>query len=126
MEERRESHRSRTFRGGKILFHDRRSVLDCTIRNLSPDGACLQVESLVGVPAAFELLIDGEAAPRPCRLVWQSHDRAGVEFAPRPSEALPSDGPQPQVAAPRAGGDSRGPSRNGAGADAFPGRSRAW
>ena len=126
MEERRASHRSRTFRGGKILFNDRRSVLDCTIRNLSPEGACLQVESLVGVPAAFDLLIDGEEAPRPCRLVWQSHDRAGVEFSLRPSEALASDAPQPQVAAPRAGSDSRRPNRNGAGAGATTGRSRSW
>jgi len=81
VDERRESHRARMWRGGKILFNNRRSVLDCTIRNLSPGGACLQVESLVGVPATFDLLIDGEHAPRPCRLVWQSDHRAGVEFA---------------------------------------------
>ncbi len=126
MEERRESHRSRTFRGGKILFNDRRSVLDCTIRNLSPEGACLQVESLIGVPAAFDLLIDGEEAPRPCRLVWQSHDRAGVEFTLRSSEGPPSDVPGPQVASPRTGSDSRGSTRNGADAGATPGRSRSW
>jgi hypothetical protein len=123
VEERRASHRSRTFRGGKILFNDRRSVLDCTIRNLSPEGACLQVESLVGVPAAFELLIDGEEAPRPCRLAWQSHDRAGVEFALRQAEALPSDPPHARVATPRASSDLRWPSRNGAGAPT--GRSRS-
>ena len=60
MEERRISHRSRICRGGKILFNNRRSVLDCTIRNLSPGGACVQVENLVGVPATFQL---GEARP---------------------------------------------------------------
>ena len=125
MEERRASHRSRTLRGGKILFNDRRSVLDCTVRNLSPEGACLQVESLVGVPAAFELLIDGDEAPRPCRLAWQSHDRAGVEFALGQAEPPPSDPPHARVAAPRAGSDSRRPSRNGAGASAPTGRSRS-
>jgi hypothetical protein len=55
MEERRISNRSRICRGGKILFNNRRSVLDCTIRNLSPGGACVQVENLVGVPATFDL-----------------------------------------------------------------------
>jgi diguanylate cyclase (GGDEF)-like protein len=82
-------------------------VLDCTIRNLSRDGACLQVESLLGVPEAFDLLIDGEAAPRPCRLVWQSDHRAGVQFAQRQPGTSP-DGETRQahgLAAIRAGGE---------------------
>jgi diguanylate cyclase (GGDEF)-like protein len=105
VEERRTSHRSRTWRGGKILFNNRRSVLDCTIRNLSPEGACLQVESVVGVPAGFDLLIDGEEAPRPCRLMWQSDHRVGVEFALGQSQARPSDPPHARMAAPRTGSD---------------------
>lgn len=106
MDERRASHRARTWRGGKISFNDKRSVLDCTIRNLSREGACLQVESLVGVPAAFDLLIEGEEAPRPCRLVWQSDHRAGVEFALRRSET-PAGGDLRQAGGPAAtrGGD---------------------
>jgi diguanylate cyclase (GGDEF)-like protein len=107
VDERRTSHRARMWRGGKILLNNRRSVLDCTIRNLSREGACLQVESLVGVPPAFDLLIDGEPAPRPCRLVWRSDHRAGVEFALRQSQA-PSDRdsrPATTLAAIRAGGD---------------------
>src|SRR5262249_16836886 len=125
VQERRASHRSRTLRGGKILFNDRRSVLDCTIRNLSPEGACLQVESLVGVPAAVELLLDSQGTPRPCRLAGQSHDRAGVEFTLRQSEPPPSDPPHARVAASRASSDSRWPSRSGgAGAGTPTGRSR--
>ena len=126
MEERRVSHRSRICRGGKILFNNRRSVLDCTIRNLSPGGACLQVESLVGVPATFDLLIDGEDGPRPCRLVWQSQHRAGVEFALRQSEPPPSDPPHARLAAPRTGNDLRGPRQNPAGPSTVTGRSRSW
>jgi diguanylate cyclase (GGDEF)-like protein len=107
VDERRASHRARTWRGGKVLFNNRRSVLDCTIRNLSPEGACLQVESLVGVPPAFDLLIDGEQAPRPCRLVWQSDHRAGVEFALRQSGTSPDGEPEKArgLAAIRAGGE---------------------
>src|SRR6202040_2771983 len=95
------------WRGGKILFNNRRSVLDCTIRNLSPEGACLQVESLVGVPPAFDLRIDGEQAPRPCRLRWESGPRAGVEFALRQSGTSPDREPQKALglAAIRAGGE---------------------
>ena len=126
MEERRESHRARILRGGKVLFNDRRSLLDCTIRNLSPEGACLQIESLVGVPPDFELLIDGEEAPRACRLMWQSEHRAGVAFEARPFQPAASDPPHPQMTAPRAGSDSRWPSRPGAGSGGATGRSRSW
>jgi PilZ domain len=126
MEERRISHRSRICRGGKILFNNRRSVLDCTIRNLSPGGACVQVENLVGVPATFDLLIDGEDAPRPCRLVWQSHHRAGVEFAPRQPQTSPSDPHHARPVTTRAGNDLRSPRPNGAGPSTITGRSRSW
>jgi diguanylate cyclase (GGDEF)-like protein len=105
MDERRASQRARTWRGGKIWLNNRRSVLDCTIRNLSPDGACLQVESLVGVPPAFDLLIDGEQTPRPCRLVWQSDHRAGVTFASQEAQTPHGEAQRPTIAAIRAGGE---------------------
>jgi diguanylate cyclase (GGDEF)-like protein len=105
MDERRASQRARTWRGGKILLNNRRSVLDCTIRNLSREGACLQVESPLGVPPAFDLLIDGEQAPRPCRLVWQSDHRAGVAFAARQSQTPHGDAQRAGLAAIRAGGE---------------------
>ena len=124
MEERRISHRSRTCRGGKILFNNRRSVLDCTIRNLSPEGACVQVASLVGVPATFDLLIDGEDAPRPCRLVWHSHNRAGVEFGLRQSE-MTSDPHDAGLATPRTGNEARSPRQNEARFSPITGR-RSW
>ena len=126
MEERRESHRARMLRGGKVLFNNRRSVLDCTLRNLSAEGACLQIESLVGVPPDFELLIDGEQAPRPCRLMWQSDHRAGVKFGPSQAPAPASDPPHARATASRAGSDARLPSRDGAGSSGTTGRSRSW
>ena len=38
MAERRTVPRTRILRGGKILFNDKRSVIDCTVRNLSEVG----------------------------------------------------------------------------------------
>ena len=80
MQERRHSQRARTLRAGKILFNNKRSVIDCMVRNVSTDGACLLVPSVVGIPSAFELLIDGEAASRPCKTVWHAQNRIGIEF----------------------------------------------
>ena len=50
MAEHRREPRTRALRGGKIVFNYGRSVVDCTVRNLSRHGACLELASLVGVP----------------------------------------------------------------------------
>ena len=80
MEERRSSRRTRTLRSGKILFNDKRSVVDCTVRNISADGACLQVESVRDIPAEFSLAVEGLEASKACRLIWQSDRRLCVAF----------------------------------------------
>jgi hypothetical protein len=82
MDERRYNQRTRTLRAGKILFNNKRSVIDCMVRNVSAEGACLQVASVVGVPPVFELLIDGEAAARSCKRIWHGQTRIGVSFSP--------------------------------------------
>jgi diguanylate cyclase (GGDEF)-like protein len=94
-------------RSGKILLNDKKSLIDCTVRNLSRDGACLQVESPVGIPASFDLMIEGEEASRSCRLMWQSDHRMGVAFGPSQSAARPgSEREQPHgPARAHAGGD---------------------
>ena len=80
MQERRHSPRTRTLRAARILFNNRRSVIDCMVRNVSAHGACLLVANVVGIPASFDLMIDGESASRACTMVWHAHNRLGIEF----------------------------------------------
>ena len=80
MNERRHARRARTLRAGKILLNNKSSVIDCTVRNLSADGACLRVASVTGIPPSFDLLIDGEDASLACDVVWRSPDHVGVSF----------------------------------------------
>ena len=80
MQERRHSQRARTLRAGKILFNNRRSVIDCMVRNVSTHGACLLLPSVVGVPQVFDLVIDGETGSRSCKMVWHAQNRIGIEF----------------------------------------------
>jgi hypothetical protein len=49
MTEHRKHSRQRTLKGGRIVFNQKRSVLTCTVRNLSSTGACLDVPSTVGI-----------------------------------------------------------------------------
>ena len=72
--------RSRTLRSGKVEFNYGRSVVDCTVRNLSTHGACLELESLAGIPDTFNLVIAGDPAKHACRLMWRTEHRTGVAF----------------------------------------------
>lgn len=79
MEERRAVQRMRTLKAGTILFN-RAGGIDCRVRNLSPQGACLEVTSQVGIPAAFVLLIERDRLRQPCHVVWRNATKLGVAF----------------------------------------------
>jgi diguanylate cyclase (GGDEF)-like protein len=83
MEERRHAVRTRSLLAGKILLNGHRSVIDCLVCNLSPQGARLKVTNMVGIPQTFDLQIDGERNARPCAAVWRAHNRIGVDFQAR-------------------------------------------
>ena len=51
--ERRRQARARTLKSARILFNQHHSVIDCTVRNLSPEGACLNVASGAGPHVAI-------------------------------------------------------------------------
>jgi hypothetical protein len=80
MDQRRQN-RARTLKSARILFNDHRSVIDCTVRNLSPTGACLNVASALGIPERFDVMFDADQSVRPCRMVWHKEKQLGVEFA---------------------------------------------
>ena len=77
--ERRRAPRSRTLETARITFNQCSAVIDCMVRNLAADGACVQVTSTAGIPEHFDLSI-GEAEPRPCKVAWRTADRLGVAF----------------------------------------------
>ena len=80
MEERRQVSRHRTFKSGKIVVLAGRSVVDCTVRNLSSQGALLVVTSLAGIPEKFDLVLATTGAHHACRVAWRGENRLGVEF----------------------------------------------
>ncbi|WP_186419029.1 PilZ domain-containing protein [Bosea sp. CS1GBMeth4] len=88
--ERRRSARTRTFIGGKVIFNQRQSTLDCTVRNLSDDGALLVFPDSVTLPDLFELYFPLKRESRMARSRWRDGDRIGVAFAaPAKQDAEP-------------------------------------
>jgi hypothetical protein len=80
MEERRKAQRLRALKAGIISFN-RAGGINCRVRNISPAGACLDVDSQIGIPDNFLLVISYDKFQQPCRVIWRSQTRIGVEFS---------------------------------------------
>jgi PilZ domain len=78
--ERRHEPRARTLKSAHILLNHHHSVIDCTVRNLSPSGASLNVASTLGIPETFDVMFDADKSVRTCHLVWHKEKQLGVEF----------------------------------------------
>jgi hypothetical protein len=47
----------------------------------------VEVETLLGMPRAFRIMMSHDARPRPCRVIWRTEKRMGVAFADLQSSA---------------------------------------
>ena len=79
MNEHRIAPRARVLKSGKIALSEKAPKIECTIRNLSETGACLQISSTYGIPAHFDLLLQGTER-RACHVVWRTDTKLGVAF----------------------------------------------
>lgn len=52
----------------------------CLVRNISPEGAAIDVENPAFVPARFRLVMDNGAKVHECCIAWIQQKRIGVAF----------------------------------------------
>jgi ribosomal protein L19 len=78
MIEKRTAQRYRVFKGGTITFEN--SGIACTVRNMSDNGAAIDLESPVILPQSFTLSISRNNFVRNCRTVWRNDKRIGLAF----------------------------------------------
>jgi hypothetical protein len=76
--ERRTQRRQRVCKNAAILVSDNSPKLECTVRDLSPQGVRLQFSTTYGIPYQFDVLIDGRQ--RRCRSIWRTYTEIGVMF----------------------------------------------
>jgi PilZ domain len=60
------------------------SVMSCTVRNISPEGAAIDVENPAFVPQHFRLVMANGSSVRECRITWIQQKRIGVTFVAVP------------------------------------------
>ena len=80
MQDRRGELRMEAMRPGQIAGRNLPSPLDCIVHNVSLTGACLEIAGANEVPEAFELSFHNDPTQHPCRVVWRSGDRIGIQF----------------------------------------------
>jgi hypothetical protein len=81
MHEQRQAPRTRVLKAAKLLFDEPCSIVDCTVRNVSITGACLEFSTPVSLPDIFELSFDSFRSARRCQLRWRSDNKMGVSFS---------------------------------------------
>jgi len=81
MMDRRKTPRLRSYKTGRIRFHRDWPIVDCTVRNLSPAGACVDMPGEFNITLGFELTLPRENKAYACRQVWRQGSRIGVAFS---------------------------------------------
>ncbi|EJZ21784.1 sensor domain-containing diguanylate cyclase, partial [Rhizobium sp. Pop5] len=72
--------RRRVLKAGSIMFNDRRSTIDCTVKSIGSGSAGLSVSNTTGIPAEFILAIKGEGFETNCRVISQDRQHLEVAF----------------------------------------------
>ena len=80
MDDRRKVPRRRVLKEGMIVYADGLRVFDCTIRDISENGARLLIANTVGLPDKFQLFEKSSGLLYPTTIVWRQANAIGVQF----------------------------------------------
>jgi hypothetical protein len=80
MLDRRQSVRDKVLLGGVAEINDRRSTMDCVVRNISERGACVELDSAAKISEQMNLTIARKGRSFLARLIWRHADRVGLAF----------------------------------------------
>ncbi|MXQ10677.1 PilZ domain-containing protein [Microvirga makkahensis] len=80
MNKRRSSNRVRTLLDARVIFNNRFSLIECTVRNLSETGARIAFSHPTEIPPEFELEIPSRKISVKAKAVWSDGKEHGVAF----------------------------------------------
>jgi hypothetical protein len=66
-------------------------VMSCMVRNISLEGAAIDVTNPAFVPPRFRLVMAKDSSVHECSIVWIQQNRIGVSFVAAPQEPQHSD-----------------------------------
>src|SRR5581483_5523549 len=90
MAERRKTTRQKSFLRGCIYFNNRRSAVDCLIRDISENGARLLFSDAISIPDVIELYIPQKEQTLRAIVQRRHGEEVGVAFIDHPSATAKS------------------------------------
>jgi hypothetical protein len=68
------------------------SVMSCVVRNISIEGAAIDIENPAFVPASFRLVMADDSSVYECKIAWIRQKRIGLTFIATPKGFHQDDG----------------------------------
>ena len=68
-------------KAGQTIFNGNSSIVDCTVRSLSAEGAGVDISSSAGSPAEFILAIRADDLRRTCHVLARKVNHLDVAFS---------------------------------------------
>jgi hypothetical protein len=92
MTERRSSARLKSLLRGRIHFNNRRSSIDCLVRDFTAEGAKLEFDEPFAMPATAELYLLAKGETYDTKVLWHRGNVYGVAFGADEATAEPRSG----------------------------------
>jgi hypothetical protein len=93
LKERRTAARQKSFLQGRIFFNNRRTSVDCLVRDISEHGAKLKFAAAVTTPDIVELQIPAKDEVYRAHVQWRFDNEVGVTFGVGEGEQAPGLAP---------------------------------
>lgn len=87
MSDARRAERTKSLLRAQATFNNGNTTIECTVRNISTDGARLDVGETVIFPVEFDLDIPQRGRSHRSRIIWRDASSMGVMFMTPPAEA---------------------------------------
>jgi hypothetical protein len=91
MLDRRQNPRDKVLYGGVAEIGERGATMDCVVRNISEQGACVEFESTARVPEQMKLTVARKGRSFLAHLIWRQANKVGLAFRMMTSDAPVSD-----------------------------------
>jgi hypothetical protein len=94
---RRIATRQKSFLQGRVYFNNRRSSIDCLVRDISATGARLKFAGQVTMPELIELYIPNKDESFRAQVQWNRGDEIGVAFIRDEADSAPAGAVLPEA-----------------------------
>ena len=78
MQDRRQSMRDKVFLGAVAEINERASTMDCVVRNISPGGACVEIDQAAKLPEDIGLTVPCKGRSFFAHVIWRHANRVGL------------------------------------------------